>query len=716
MKYEWKKVFTRGMLLLFLLCMVGNASLFYSNQSIWISVAFEGDYNAYLEALEELQNHPDMVLEPPAEGELLSPIQVQLQEQQATVQSYPQYILGMPERAENAALLSGKNADAYSLRNIEKTTRDFAGLETLPVRVDRDTALLDLYQFPLSDILVLVFLLFVCVRLFSREYEQGLYPLLLATPGRFRVACHKLAVLAGSTLLITVGIYGANLCIGGVLMGYGDLSRPVQSMGAFLTCCLRISCLDYIWMGFLMKLFMAFLFGLLVLTLFVLLKKAVTVFLVCAAFLGISYGFYAAIPITSSLNPLRFVNFFYLMDSFSVLSRYQNISVVGFPVSMTTVLPVVVAVLLVFCIPIILCRFSSGSVCRGVRLPALVGKVLDRGQRLADSIHHHRFLFLHELRKTMVSGRGLLLLLLLGLLLWNNWDSAFRLHSGYEQAYTQYIQEMGGKITDQTLQKIAEEWEYLNQVEEPQFYQNQMEALANIENQVNTAISREEQTGIPAYLVDESGYLKLMQDSGADTYDTLLVLAGVILCCCGIFARENTFGTRKMLRICPNGNRLRLDKLLLSVLLSVVIAAGVYGARLAIVCKDYLLQYAEAPVQSIMVFQNYPYRLTLLQYLLWLFALRLLGALIAGLMVAAVSAVSRSDSVAMALGAAVLIVPAVAVGMGASILQSISLYPLLGGNAMMQAPFYFQMIYAVFGLLFAVGSIFLVRRRWSHQG
>ena len=35
---------------------------------------------------------------------------------------------------------------------------------------------------------------------------------------------------------------------------------------------------------------------------------------------------------------------------------------------------------------------------------------------------------------------------------------------------------------------------------------------------------------------------------------------------------------------------------------------------------------------------------------------------------------------------------------------------------MMQAPFYSQMIYAVFSLLFAVGSIFLVRRQWSHQG
>ena len=98
----------------------------------------------------------------------------------------------MPDRARAAALLSGGGADGYSMRNIEKTTRDFEGLETLPIRPDREMALLALYQSSMSDILVIVFLLFVCVRLFSREYENRLYPLLLATPGRFRVAVHKL--------------------------------------------------------------------------------------------------------------------------------------------------------------------------------------------------------------------------------------------------------------------------------------------------------------------------------------------------------------------------------------------------------------------------------------------------------------------------------------------------------------------------------------------
>lgn len=715
MKYEWKKLLTRGMLLLFALCVAVNGYLFYTSQSLLFSHIFQGDYASYLEALEQLQENPDMVMRQPAEGEFLSSAETILQEQQKAIQIYPEYILEMPDRARAAALLSGGGADGYSMRNIEKTTRDFEGLETLPIRPDREMALLALYQSSMSDILVIVFLLFVCVRLFSREYENRLYPLLLATPGRFRVAVHKLTVLAGSAVLITAAIYGTNLCIGGFLMGYGDLSRPIQSLGDFRSCCLRISCLDYIWIGYLIKLFTVLVFGLLILALFVLLKKAVTVFLVCAAFLGASYGLYAAIPVTSSLNFLHFVNFFYFIDSYSVLSRYQNISVVGFPVSMTTVLPIVLAVLLVTCVVLVLLRFSTGSVCRGVRILPIVARVLDWVNRMMDRVNHHEFLFLHELRKAMISGRGLVLLLALGLLLWNNWNTAFRFVSSYDMAYSRYMEQMGGEVTDQTLEQIADEWERLNNVEHPEQYENQMQALSQIEMQANLALSREEQTGIPAYLVDESGYLKLMQDTGGDLYDSLLILAAVVLCCSSIFSRENTFGTRKMLRICAAGNRLMMDKVLLSVLLSAVITAMVYGTRIAIVCKDYLMQYAEAPVQSILIFQNYSHSLSLFQYLLWLFGLRLLGGMIAGLMAAAVSSLSRSDSVSIALGVAVLAAPVIAVGAGVGLMQFVSVYPILGGNIMMQAQLPYQILYGIVNLCFAVGSVFLVRRQWSHR-
>ena len=83
---------------------------------------------------------------------------------------------------------------------------------------------------------------------------------------------------------------------------------------------------------------------------------------------------------------------------------------------------------------------------------------------------------------------------------------------------------------------------------------------------------------------------------------------------------------------------------------------------------------------------------------------------------AAVSAVSRSDSMALALGTAVLIAPAAAAGAGASILLGVSLGPLLGGNTMLQAPLLYQILYGSVGVIFAVGSVLLVKRQWKRRG
>ena len=60
MKYEWKKLLTRGMLLLFALCAAVNGYLFYTSQSLLFSHIFQGDYASYLEALEQLQENPDI--------------------------------------------------------------------------------------------------------------------------------------------------------------------------------------------------------------------------------------------------------------------------------------------------------------------------------------------------------------------------------------------------------------------------------------------------------------------------------------------------------------------------------------------------------------------------------------------------------------------------------------------------------------------------------
>ena len=92
-----------------------------------------------------------------------------------------------------------------------KTEEDFKNMETLGIRADIDLSVTSVYDFMMSDIFVLALILMLCVLLFSKEYEKKLFPLVLATPSKFKTAVSKIGVLFISSVVITAVIYGSNM-------------------------------------------------------------------------------------------------------------------------------------------------------------------------------------------------------------------------------------------------------------------------------------------------------------------------------------------------------------------------------------------------------------------------------------------------------------------------------------------------------------------------
>ena len=714
MRYELKKNMSRGILLLLLICIAVNGYLFYNR----ISGMYGGlrqEYPAYEQMLDALNQDLDTDLTAMA----LDKNSYALYEasvQQEYLQMYPQYIKEMPERARAASILTrAGDKSGFSRRNIDKTVADFAGLDALPVRAGLNAAVNELYRFSLSDILVLFFVLIVCVRIFSREYEKKLYPLLLATPSRIRVGGAKIVTMIFLTAVAVIAVYGGNLAISGAFLGLGDLSRPIQSLPDFRSCTLAISCWGYIGLGFAIKLFCAIAFGMLVFMLFTLFKKPTLVFFIVAAFLGISYWLYTGIPVTSSLNALHFINAFQLMDAFSVISRYQNVNLFTYPVSMTLLLPVALAIVFIVAAGVILFQFYTCGVCRHLRVPRWMAAAIDKACRIADRLNLHTSLFLHENRKVFSHGRALWILLALVLLMVSRYDAAFRFKTGEGEVYRQYIEEIGGKVTEDTLDFVENEWERIGKMES-YAQENYSKALSDIELQLLLVQQAEEEKGVPAYLVDESGYSKLMRDTAADVEDALFIIAATILCCAGLFSMENTFGTKKLLRICRRGFQLPYDKLCITLLFSTLTAVIVEVTRFGMVIKDYPLLYAdEAPVQSLREMMNFSGSMTLQQYLTLLFIVRLLGAWLVGTMVAVVSSCCRSDAVSIAVSFGVIAAPVIAVGAGVQPLQYISVLPFCGGNLLLQDTLVSQIWYGIFLIGCLILGRYLIKKQWRSQ-
>lgn len=713
MIYEFKKIYSRGMLFLLLLCTIANGYLFYQDKQSRNVQALSA-YDTYLEYLDEWKNTGILkeAVESPTSQEHYA--YYMISKQKEYLELYPDYVLNMPDRAKASAKLLASGKSKFSERNISKTTRDFEGMEMLPLLPDRELGIQNAYRFVVSDLLALVFMLMVCVALFSKEYERKLYPLILAVPSRKKIALHKLIVLIISAILVSILIYGVDLFLSDRIFGFGDLNRPIQSLSEFRSCNLWISCREYLLLGYLIKLGGLIAFGILIFSLFVLLKKGVLVFLVLACFMAVSFGFYSKIPVTSNLNALHFINPFYLTDSFSIISHYQNINLFGYPCTMTKVSWVIFLFIAVLGCGIIIFRYANGSVSRDAKKIPFLSKIMTWCGKKLDRLNYHGNLFVFEAKKILIGSKGLWILFALVFLMFYNYQTAFRLMSLEAYAYKNYIERIGGRITDKTLEFIDEEYEFLER-QDPATVRGQLWALPQIEMQVNTALYNEQEYGIEPYLIDETGFVKLFADKQSDIQDSLFVIVTAVLCCGTVFARENTFETKKLLRICENGKRLMYDKIVISLFISVLTVVFVNVGRYAVIDKNYLLSEWSAPVQSVLALSGIRYPISLGQYLLLIWVLRLLGGIQLGFIIAAVSSLCRNETTALAASMVVLAGPVLAVGVNVTILNYISVYPFLGGNLFLQEIPGKQITFVMTGVIAALLCIWSIRKNWESR-
>ena len=714
MKYELKKLLSRGFLLFVGVCVAANAFFFYQEKTSRNQELLE-DYSYYQEIVERMKTEQDLDLslfQVSDFGAKQHRMAVYTAEtQQRHFNMYPNYILTMPERARAAESLSASGSSAFSGRNIEKTVADFHGFEEIPISIDLEIAVTQVYQFQLADILFTAFVLLLCVMLFSTEYEKGMFVLLLATPSRARIALSKLGVLVVGIGVMCVLLYGGNLLVANQVFGLGDMSRPVQSLDAFRTCPFRISCGEYLLLGVGIKFLSASALGALLLALYSLWKKSVYVVLFLVVLLGSQFVLYVTVQVSSVLNAFRFINVFHMMDSFAILSRYQNVNLFGYPVSAASVNPYLLLVVFAVGCGLFVFRVVRGSVASAGQESRIVNRVLDGARRLLDDLHRHSFVFLHEARKILLGGKALVILLLLLAFMWNQYQDSYRVKFSQDEAYEFYMKKLGGEITEETFVRIEEERRRL--MEQNSLGSSASEAvysaLSEIESQVYEMQWMENRTGFRAYLVPQPGYAQLMGTPPMAYIDCLLVLAAILLGCSGVFSRENMLGTKNLIRICKRGNRPPLAKFVLVCLVSAAAVAIVFGFRYAMVAKDYPLSFQSAPLQNLRIMQNSPLPITIQQALWLVWGIRLLIAAGLSAGICAVSSVLRGDSSSVVVSVLVFAFPVVAVMSGMSVLENVSFFPGLNGFSILADS---RFVY-LFGIA-AVGglALWVVRRRW----
>lgn len=494
--------------------------------------------------------------------------------------SYGVFIGQMSDRAEqlNQSLLFDGNR-VFLEGNLEKTQRDFAPFQGLELKVDNCFGVAGYAGYSTGILFLLVFLGVLAYYVLFVERDAGLLLLLKGCRrGHTGLGLGKLGTLLTGAAAYTVLQEGGTIGFYGIVYGYGDLARPVQSAQVFRNCALPLSVGEALAVNVLIRLAVAlFLASVLYLGGMALRSKSGAVAMI-GCVLGGLWGLNQVFTVNSQLNWLKCVNPFFCWDMEQTLGTYLNLNFFSHPVGKGVCAGVVGLIAGCGCAAMGVYLFHR--TCQ-VRVKGSVELAADwlRGKMAWMSRHTNLLRF--EGNKPLIQQKKVLVLLLLAA--WCVWSCYGVYQPKYfgmaeDAAYEAYLQRWQGKITQETLDDIAEERERLNGIE-AQMTQlldsDQPDAAWTIKvleaelDMWTDGLHRLEQQleGLKArgadlfevYLVNELAYIRIWRDVSGQVREWLLGTVMMLILVNGLYPMDEQRGLIALLRSTRNGQE-KLDR------------------------------------------------------------------------------------------------------------------------------------------------------------
>lgn len=377
--------------------------------------------------------------------------------------------------------------------------------------------------------------------------------------------------------------------------------------------------------------------------------------------------------------------------------------------------PAICIITIMFSSVIIIMQFKRAAVLHSSFSWTRGSKILEAVRRKLDYRNARGGIFSAELKKTLFSGKALLVLLLLIALLYYRVDRSYRFADADRMAYAHYVEIFKGKVSDDTLAGIEAERDSLFADASHDIVKIELAALDRIQVQLENVLKIEEERGISAFIINDDNYALWMDNAKADQRDLLFSFMAAILATAGIFARENAVNTQTLYRITPEHRRVRRYKTSITVLLSLSMAILLLVARYLEFSKFEQLSNLDAPVQSHRGWSDFQLLWNMRTYLTVMILFRLTASITLGFVIAAISARSKNDSIAVVLATVFMLLPGLALTVGIREFQMLTLAWVAEANVLLHGPIW-TWLWAIFLLLaLPLISLQVIKKEWQPQ-
>jgi hypothetical protein len=649
-------------------------------------------------------NYTDQVYN---EAELYRTVYAKIQQ----TSQYHQYLKNVQDEAKKMSGVSiFSNPGTFKYRNIQKTAKDFQKLEGNVLKGDISNGIIMALHSDLTDVIMFLILFVVCTQLIFTEKEKGMFALLKPTyKGRQSLIISKLAVLFFASFIIVLSFYGTNLCLAYFKYGFGDVTRLIQSLDGYIGSGLEISVLEYIIVYLLTKVVAIYLVALIIELLCVVSKNVVSIYLGIVGVIGLSYVLYVFIDPTSNLNFFKYVNLYNLINSRGIYIEYLNVNIMSYPIS---IIPCILTVTLIAILTVFLVTVYLFSNQKLIRLPFFFPKINIHNLIFSRNTYGTK-LFYHETWKAFIMQKALLVIMLLIGIQFYTYSNIETNQSSNEFYYKGYMLKLLGESTKEKEVYLLQEQklfeaaisdinhlgkqlqdglltkdEYFVQIQGDQDilkYQNAFQA-AKEKSQYIKDLNKT--TGKSAWFVYDTGYNQLTAKDSNNTDFTLALLLTIALVSSisSMLAYERSVASINILRTCKYGRgKLFIQKSLISIMVAIPIYIIVYIPQLLYIFNVYGHVGLNAPVCSLLHLANIPFDLTIGQYIIMIYLIRLLAVITTVMIILFVSEISKNTVTAMIISTGVIIMPIIISLLGVSLLNDITLNGILTGNILLKS-------------------------------
>lgn len=583
--------------------------------------------------------------------------------------NYPQYLQNISETAEkitSASIFS--EPDSFSYKNIVKTPKAYEKLNNIELEFGASRGIKDATSFEVTDIIAVLLMIGVIVTLISRERELSQLELTRSTyNGRTHLVTSKLGVGFLAALISEICLYAVNLTVSGVMYGFGDLSRSIQSVYGFTGCNFDITILEYFVLFMLAKFAVYLMITAIIFLIAVIMKRSSGVYIGIVLIMGLENVLYNTIDNSSYLSLLRNLNAVAFLNTYTIFEKYRNFNLFSEPINYV---PVFIAGTL---FTIVLCSVLS-VIIFGIQKKTMMKN------RLSFVAEKFRFvvayrtssIFIHECYKIFIGGKTLLILIAFGAISLYTYTPIKEEFQSYNDVYyKQYIMQYEGEYTDKKYEKILEDIEYFSKLER-EFTESDTSNIYSVMSYREKLAPFEALHEIQAHaeylstlengeFLYDSGYKMLTGAHGTEISDLILALTAmimIIMCTVYAYSVEYETGIYVMLKCSYKGRVQTFTAKFFAAFIIVTVIFGItYFPQLFGILKAYGTHDLSASAQCMEHLCGVTSSISVMEYLIILYILRFILFLLSVLFIFIVSGKTKSFIMSLAVSSTVLLVP-----------------------------------------------------------